>query len=160
MINPKAAPARGLVKIGGLLFVVVGSGLASSVMTGPQGVHDFGGGFPALAMMLAGVGIVTFFGVLSLPTEGDDVTRLTEPRMRLALTAALVLTYLVYFSVAAWRAESGVQLSMPLLETLTGMIMVVLPFYFGATAAVEIARAVSQSPSTSSKQDSTDRPIA
>ena len=161
MSTQKSSLTRGLVKIACILILVVGSGLALSGLTGEHGIRDFEGGIPALAMMLATVAFVTFFGFLSLPTDGEDVRKLTEPRMRLALTAALVLTYLVYFSVAAWRAEvkTTAELPMDLLQTLTTMIMVVLPFYFGVTGAVEIARSLSHTPGRA-KQDSGDTPTA
>ncbi len=160
MNSPKASLARGLLTLACVLFFVVGSGLALSVLTGKGGRLYFGDGIPALTMMLAAVGFVTFFGFLSLPTAGGEVGQLTEPRMRIALTAALVLTYLVYFSVAVWRADAGDDLSMELLETLTSMIMVVLPFYFGVTGAVEIARTLSPPSSPDKKQDATDPPAA
>jgi hypothetical protein len=131
------------VRIAILLVFVVGSGLASTFLTRDRGVAAFGNGVPALVVMLALVGLITFFGFLSLPIDGQPVNRLTDSAVRTALTAALVMTYLVYFSTAVWLSEGeGVDAARAndLLSTLTSMIMVVLPFYFGVTGAVEAAR--------------------
>ncbi len=134
---------RGLVRIAILLVFVVGSGLTSTFLSRDGGVIAFGNGVPALVVMLALVSLITFFGFLSLPIDGKAVNSLTDSAVRTALTAALVMTYLVYFSTAVWLSEAeGVDPARAenLLSTLTTMIMVVLPFYFGVTGAVEAAR--------------------
>jgi hypothetical protein len=126
-----------------LLIFVVGSGLTSTFLTREGRIAEFGNGVPALVVMLALVSLITFFGFLSLPVDGQPVNRLTDSALRIALTAALVMTYLVYFSTAVWLSEGeGVDAARAddLLSTLTSMIMVVLPFYFGVTGAVEAAR--------------------
>lgn len=145
--------ARGLWRIALVLIFVVGSGMASSVLTSGEGRLSFGGGVPALAVMLALVGLITFFGFLSLPTDGSQVSGLSDSGMRFALTAALVMTYIVYFAAAVWRSGTGqAEMSKDLLSTLTNMIMVVLPFYFGVTGAVEIAKV--RAAATKSSQES------
>lgn len=90
--------------------------------------------------MLAVVGIVTFFGFLRLPMGGAP--GFSDGKMRSALTGALVMTYLVYFSSTIWTAghPSQADRANELLETLTGLLAIVLPFYFGVTGAVEIAK--------------------
>lgn len=134
--------ARGLRRIAWALIFVVGSGMAASYLTSDEGgKYPFGDGVPALAVMLAVVGLITFFGFLSLPTHGNQVSGLSDSGMRFALTGALVMTYIVYFSAAVWRSTTDrTALSTELLSTLTNMLMVVLPFYFGVTGAVEIAK--------------------
>ena len=137
----KPSFTKRLLLIGLTQMVVIGSGLAFAGLTADSGRLPFENSVPALSMMLALVGLISFYGILTLPSEEGQANGVSDSRMRFALTAALVLTYLVYFSIAVWRSEAGKPLPDELLKTLTNLIMIILPFYFGVTGAVEIARA-------------------
>lgn len=101
-------------------------------------------GWRALNAMLGLGAIASFFGILALPGGWSEGRGFTEARVRLALTSTLVMLYVLYFSTAIFWFGTPESEPSPLGETLfttlSNLLMVVVPFYFGTTAATEIAR--------------------
>jgi hypothetical protein len=82
-----------------------------------------------------------FFGILGLPGGYEAPGgAFTEARIRLAITATL-MEYLVYFGTLVFlpRDQNVVGYDKDVLPTLTDLIKIAIPFYFGASAAVQIA---------------------
>ncbi len=92
----------------------------------------------AFSMMLILVALVTFFGLLLSPGGLSSDGSLKESRIRFCITATLVVTYVVYFGTTAFWKEEISELEKEMISTLTTLLAVALPFYFGASAAVAI----------------------
>ena len=123
---------KGIVGIGIVVILLAGFGLWASYS---NLIPVFG-----LPLMLIVVGLATFFGTLALPggTEPDGTVR--ERRIRFCIAATLVVIYIVYFGTTAFWKEEVSALEKEMISTLTTLLSIVLPFYFGASAAVEIAK--------------------
>jgi len=135
MTSPNRA-LRPVLQIGVLIAVIFVAGIVLGYYTPLQ--------WKALNAMLGLVAIVSFFGILALPGGWQEGTGFAEGRVRLALTAALVMLYVTYFATSIFwfntpEAQQS-ELARALFTTLANMLMVVVPFYFGATAATEIAK--------------------
>ena len=103
------------------------------------------------AIMLIGSAVITFFAFLGLPGNVDENGAFRESRIRLAVTATLIITYLVYFGSVVYlspEVDEGGKIvntfAQDLLPTLTNLLMVTISFYFGSTAAIEIAGSLSK----------------
>lgn len=82
-------------------------------------------------------GFVTFFGILALPGGKNPDGTFREQRVRFTITASLLICYLVLLTTSVfWRDD---QFNVTMVDTLTNLMMIVLPFYFGSSAAVEWA---------------------
>ena len=91
----------------------------------------------ALILTLVVPAIITLFGTLAIEGAKNDDGTFREQRIRLAIAISVLVIYLIYFSMAIlWPEDSY---NSQLLETLTNLMMVVIPFYFGASAAAEWA---------------------
>lgn len=110
--------------------LVVGLALAYWVFK-----HDI-----VLGVILVLIALVTLFGFLGLPGAVGGNGEFRESRVRLAVTASLLVTYLAYFGIVVFLAtkDGGSTSEERLLPTLTSLLSVVIPFYFGASAAAEI----------------------
>ncbi len=104
------------------------------------------------AIMLIGASIITFFGLLGLPGGITTNGTLVEAKIRFAITGSLVIVYLVYFGSVVYLhkdAQNEDDLTIgsfasTMIPTLSNLLMVVVSFYFGSTAAIEIANTVSK----------------
>ena len=101
------------------------------------------------ALGLIGAALFTFFGLLIGSIDQNGALR--ESQIRLAITATLIVIYVVYFGTSVYfiaeRNERGEPLpsfAKDLLPTLTNLLMVSISFYFGSTAAIEIAKTLSK----------------
>ena len=92
-----------------------------------------------LGLTLVLIAFITFFGLLCLPGAVGGGGEFRESRIRLGIAGSLLLVYLAYFGTVVFLANPTVaNESRELLPTLTSLLSVVIPFYFGASAAVEI----------------------
>ncbi len=116
-----------------------------------------------LGVMMVAIAVIVFFGLLSLPQTSDGGATITEARIRLAIAGTLLLEYLAYFGFVVFleRNKNEVGFAETVFPTLTGMIQIVLPFYFGASAAVQIAGARSkETPQEPKAQETPQEPKA
>ena len=95
-------------------------------------------------MMLAGSGIITFFGLLGIPDKGE---LFSESRVRLAVCATFLVIYIVYFGSSVYLNPTVTDddkelktFAKDLFPTLTNLLGIVVAFYFGSSAAVSIAK--------------------
>ena len=92
----------------------------------------------ALVLTLICVAVTTLFGTLCVGGNQADQGSFSESRIRLAIALSILVLYLLFFSMAVfWRTDG---LNPKMIETLTNLLMVVIPFYFGASAAAQIGK--------------------
>lgn len=104
--------------------------------------------------MMMGVSTITFFGFLLLPGNVNEKGVFNESRIRLSITATLIVTYIIFFGAVAFLNNKDEFVSPDLISTLTNMISVTIPFYFGASAAVEIVKLQKKKSEEESKDSS------
>ena len=91
----------------------------------------------ALVLTLVFTAVLTLFGTLALPGAQDESGNFREQRIRFSIAITILILYLIYFSMAIfWQTGTNKDL----VATLTNLMMVVIPFYFGASAAAQIAK--------------------
>jgi hypothetical protein len=95
-------------------------------------------------LMTVSVGFITFFGILDMPGGKDADGAFTSGRVRFCITITLVLLFVVFFGTTAYWSDSQVdkvgEFPKLMVTTLGNLLQIVIPFYFGATAAVEILK--------------------
>lgn len=111
--------------------------IATVVIGGYLFAHETRMAFSILFVLVV---LITYFGFLMLPGGFRKETGFSESRIRLTIASTLTLTYLIYFCTVTFLSEEyATEMGdMKLLETLTELLKIVLPFYFGAAAASEI----------------------
>ena len=101
------------------------------------GVEKVGNwGWYSLSLTMVVTMLVTLFGVLALPGGLSDDGSYREQRIRFAIAATLVAVYFVLFSNAVLWGNSD-QINGKMMDTLTQLMTIVLPFYFGTSGLVE-----------------------
>jgi len=104
------------------------------------------------ALMLIGASAIAFFAILALPGGIAPDGTIKESRIRFAIAGSLMVVYLVYFGSVAYLdyvakdAQDGATetFAITIMPTLSNLLMVTVSFYFGSTAAIEIANTVSK----------------
>lgn len=90
---------------------------------------------------LIGVAIVTFFGFLIVGQSiGGDLT-IDKGGMRIAITASFVIVYLVLVGLTAFLSRGPIEMlpiTQQMLVSFTGIVGVVVVFYFGSSAFVHV----------------------
>lgn len=94
-----------------------------------------------LVLTLISAAVLTLFGTLAVPGQ-DGSSSFSEQRIRLAVLMAVLVLYLVFFGMVIFVTAEG-QTNQKMVETLTNLMMVVLPFYFGASAVAQIVKKTS-----------------
>lgn len=94
-----------------------------------------------LSGALISAGLITFFGSLWHSMEGDR--KLDGGDMRTAITVSIVTVYLVLVSVVVFFTKSVgfdelSKIAEMLLTSFTALVSIVVPFYFGASAYVQV----------------------
>lgn len=115
--------------LGTIVVLIVVLGLAGARYFGTAHFHAFS---------VIATGLVTFFGILGIG-PADESGELPERRLRAAITAGLMVSYLVLVGLAAFIRESDElsDFTRTLLSSFTSVVGVVVAFYFGASAYVE-----------------------
>jgi hypothetical protein len=85
----------------------------------------------AQALAIAGVGITTFFGTLSLADYATMKLGYEKGEMRTALTASIIVTYLVIMAHITFSKVPDPELAKSMTENLRTVVSVVVGFYFG-----------------------------
>jgi hypothetical protein len=133
MTTSKSSIIKALLIIGIsiILVVIIGITIAYSFI-----------GRQALSVMLFLTALIAYFGILIVPGGWKEGEGFSESRIRLAITSAFLVVYLAYFStVIFWSGKEALPpLANKMIETLTDLLSIVLPFYFGVTGAVEILK--------------------
>jgi hypothetical protein len=110
-----------------------------------------------LGVILMIVASISFFGTISLESDSDRNTRLEGGILRTAITVSVVSVYLVILAVALFVVVPDEM--RPLTETMithfTTIVGVVIAFYFGSSAYVQV-----QSMKASRSEDSSHQASA
>jgi hypothetical protein len=123
------------VAIAYLVFDPAGQSCHAQIKLNPNLICPRHGEF-ALVVTLMSVAVITLFGTLAIRGGQDAQGGFTEGRIRLAIAMSLLVLYIVFFSMAVFWAAEGTNQKM--IETLTNLMMVVMPFYFGASAVAQV----------------------
>ncbi len=91
-----------------------------------------------MVLTLISTALLTLFGTLALPGAQDQSGAFAEQRIRVAVAMSVLALYIVYFSMAVFWTTPDTNPKM--VETLTNLLMVVIPFYFGASAFTQVAK--------------------
>jgi Ca2+/Na+ antiporter len=137
---------KATLKIGLALGIVVTIGLL--VMNGLfhwrdlqiaayESVPTYAWGWVALSITLLLAMVITLFGLLALPGARTDEGTFREERVRFAIAATLLVVYFVLFCNAVLFGEGDKSINTKMMDTLTTLMTIVLPFYFGTSGLVE-----------------------
>ena len=93
-----------------------------------------------LGWTIAAIGIITFFGMLSVSSyHKRNTPEHDKGTMRDALAASLICTYFVVLAFSMFeKVNSGNTTVDSLLNSYSSVIMIMVGFYFGSKGAVEI----------------------
>ena len=97
-------------------------------------------GWNILALTLVVTMVTTLFGVLALPGGLEKDGSFREQRIRFAIATTLVVVYFVLFSNAVFWPPDDEFIDDDMLNTLTQLMYIVLPFYFGTSGLVEYGK--------------------
>lgn len=126
-------PLGGLLWIGILDVLIVAIGLVLWKCVKTDAVF--------LTTVVIGVALVTFFGFLIVgQSMGGDWT-IDKGGMRMAITAAVVTMYLVLVGLTVFMVKGPQELlpiTQQMLVSFTGIVGVVVAFYFGSSAFVHV----------------------
>jgi phosphatidylglycerophosphate synthase len=103
--------------------------------------------FPAIfILVVAGVGLVTFFGVLMAANFLSEKLDLNKGEMRKALAASLTISFLTLMAILAFagKASPPTDLSNTLIETFKWIIITIIAFYFGTRTVKEAREALNK----------------
>ena len=108
--------------------------------------HDSKGPFPVMVISIA---FITFVSLLLFTQPERKVSAVDESSLRTALAGTVMIVYLVLvvlFSYFQYGSEEGMPLAtQTLLTSFTSIVGVVVAFYFGASAYVEVNSRKSES---------------
>ncbi len=99
------------------------------------------------SLMLIGASIITFFALLALPGNLATDGTIKESRIRFSIAGSLIVLYLVYFGSVVYldyemtdeKEKITETFAVNIMPTLSNLLMVTISFYFGSTAAIDIA---------------------
>jgi hypothetical protein len=110
-----------------------------------------------LAAGTAAIGVVTFFGMLSIGGGFEKMTgKETKDRIRDAITATFIVVYVVLLGLLAFQHFASEQKTSPIADTLvtnfTVLMGVVIAFYFGTTTYEKVKRVAGDDPQKNGSQ--------
>ena len=92
----------------------------------------------AIAFLL--IALTTFYGFLRLSAPGETEWALTTEKLRNAIAASLIITYLVLMAIAVFFAHQTGELpaiTRSMINSFTAIVGVVIAFYFGSSAYIQ-----------------------
>jgi hypothetical protein len=96
--------------------------------------------WPYIAMGV-GTGVITFFGLLILGHNGEERWKITGESMRTAIAGAIVVEYLALVGTVAFFVQGQMPpIAQTMITNFTTIVGVVIAFYFGASAFVQVER--------------------
>ena len=139
-----------MMKLGTIVIVVAATGLiVSYAIFGPlwiddecylEKIHCTSYVDMTMAVAMTVSGILTLFGTLSLPGAQNTDGSFKEQRIRLSITMSILVIYFIWWSFALQWSTADEPLN-PMFETLTDLLKIIIPFYFGASAFAQWAEA-------------------
>ncbi len=94
------------------------------------------------ALLIAGVGLVTFFGMLIISSHYEIHQPDSKGTMRKAIAGSLIAVYVVILALSlSGRLEDAQnQMVMNLIENFTWIIIAIIGFYFGTKGVTEFLK--------------------
>ena len=86
-----------------------------------------------MAVTMSIAGILTLFGTIAVPGSQNPDGSFKEQRIRLSITMSILVIYFIWWSFSLQWTNSDEPLN-PMFGTLTDLIKIIIPFYFGASA--------------------------
>ncbi len=86
------------------------------------------------------VGVVSFFGTLSLAHRSSPDSPYDSSEVRLAVTAAFMMVYFAALGIFLFSINEVGSFGQNLMNNMTSLFGVVVGFYFASTAVVEYGR--------------------
>jgi len=112
--------------------------LLAGVSAGLQ--FRFQNNWPFIAMGV-GTGVITFFGLLILCQSGEERWKISGESMRTAMAGAIVVEYLTLVGTLAFFVQGQMPpIAQTMLTSFTSVVGIVIAFYFGASAFVQVQR--------------------
>lgn len=137
-----------MIRLGIIVIVIASTGLIVSYAIFGQLWIEAGCHLPerhctnyvdmTMAVTMTISGIITLFGTLSVPGAQNSDGSFKEQRIRLSITMSILVIYFIWWSFALQWSTSDESLN-PMFETLTDLIKIIIPFYFGASAFAQWA---------------------
>jgi len=88
-----------------------------------------------------GAGAITFFGLMVLCNTSDERWVITEDSMRIVIAGTMVVEYLVLVGTVAFFIQGQMPpITQTMITSFTTIVGVVIAFYFGASAVVQLQR--------------------
>jgi hypothetical protein len=128
--------------------------LLAGVSAGLQ--FQFQNNWPFIAMGV-GTGVITFFGLLILCQTGEDRWKITGESMRTAMAGAIVVEYLTLVGTLAFFVQGQMPpIAQTMITNFTTIVGVVIAFYFGASAFVQVQREKRETRKSKAEVDTTE----
>ena len=92
------------------------------------------------SIVVAGTGIIAFFGLYDIALNKDGKARDKESALRFAIAGSIVLEYIVLVGVVAFFNEGPEKMpviTQTMLSNFTAVVGVVIAFYFGSSAYIQ-----------------------
>lgn len=96
--------------------------------------------WPFIAMGV-GTGAITFFGLMVLCQTSEERWMVTEDSMRTVIAGTIVVEYLVLVGTVAFFVQGQMPpITQAMVTSFTTIVGLVIAFYFGASAVVQVQR--------------------
>jgi arginine exporter protein ArgO len=121
-------------------------------------------------VVAVGTAAISFFGLLMLSQSNEKQWQVSEDSMRTAIAGTIVVVYLVLVGIVAFFIQGPEELpriTETMVTNFTTVVGIVIAFYFGVSAYVQVqrernesrkARAEEQSQATSATPSEADKP--
>jgi hypothetical protein len=132
--------------------------LLAGVSAGLQ--FQFQNNWPFIALGV-GTGVITFFGLVILCQTGEERWKITGESMRTAIAGAIVVEYLALVGTLAFFVQGEMPpIAQTMITNFTTVVGIVIAFYFGASAFVQLQREKQENRKAKTDEDAGDATAA
>jgi protein-S-isoprenylcysteine O-methyltransferase Ste14 len=116
----------------------------------------WGNNWPFVAMGV-GTGAITFFGLLILCQTSEERWKLPEDSMRTVIAGTIVVEYLALVGTVAFFVQGEMPpITQTMITNFTTIVGIVIAFYFGASAVLQLQRERQENLKTKADEKSKD----
>jgi len=132
--------------------------LLAGVSAGLQ--FQFQNNWPFIALGV-GTGVITFFGLVILCQTGEERWKITGESMRTAIAGGIVVEYLALVGTLAFFVQGEMPpIAQTMITNFTTVVGIVIAFYFGASAFVQLQREKQENRKAKTDEDAGDATAA
>lgn len=132
--------------------------LLAGVSAGLQ--FQFQNNWPLITLGV-GAGVITFFSLLILCQTGEERWKITGESMRTAMAGAIVVEYLALVGTLAFFVQKEMpRFAETMITNFTTIVGIVIAFYFGASAFVQLQREKQENRKGKADEDAADATAA